>query len=92
MWDETDNNHRRHIPLRANQGTTLERHGYLFRQVSAQDARSSHSGLTEKGWAIKSDFEEVSLLLEQKIYGDIPLVDRERITKLLVQIEGNLAS
>ena len=71
---------------------TLERHGYLFRQLSAQDARSSHIGLTEKGWAIKSDFEEISLLLEQKIYGYMPLVDRERITKLLVQIEGNIAS
>lgn len=69
---------------------TLERHGYVFRQECSEDARSSQIGLTEKGWAIKDDFKEISQLLEDRVYGDMPQEDRRRVMELLSQIEGNL--
>lgn len=69
---------------------TLERHGYIYRQASTDDGRSFVIGLTEKGWSIKSDFEEISDLLIQKIYGNMPGKDRASLVKLLAQIEKNM--
>lgn len=69
---------------------TLEKHGYIFRQPSAQDARSVYIGLTAKGWAIKSDFEAISDLLEKKVYGAMAPGDRQHTMDLLSQIEKNL--
>lgn len=69
---------------------TLERHGYLFRQECPDDARSTQIGLTEKGWRIKRDFEEISELLGVRVYGDMPLEDREKVSLLLEQIGKNL--
>lgn len=71
---------------------TLERHGYVFRQESPQDARSSQIGLTEKGWAIQDDFTQISHLLVERVYGDMPREDRKRVVELLAQIEMNLKS
>lgn len=69
---------------------TLEQYGYIYRQISPDDARSFHIGLTEKGWSIKSDFEEISDLLIQKVYGDMSDKDRDFLVKLLTQVEENL--
>lgn len=69
---------------------TLEQYGYLHRQVSPDDARSFHIELTKKGWSIKSDFEEISDMLIQKVYGDITNKDQDFLVKLLTQIEENL--
>ncbi len=69
---------------------TLERYGYIYRQACLEDGRSFHIGLTEKGWSIKSDFEEISDLLIQKVYGDMSDEDRECLVKLLGRIEENL--
>lgn len=69
---------------------TLERHGYIYKEASPEDGRSFHIGLTEKGWAIKSDFEEISDLLIQKVYGDMKPDDQEHLVELLANIERNL--
>lgn len=69
---------------------TLERHGYIFKQASQEDGRSFLIGLTEKGWSVKSDFEEISAILMKKVYGNITLEDREYVGGLLAQIEANL--
>jgi len=69
---------------------TLERYGYIYRQASPEDGRSFHIGLTEKGWSIKSDFEEISDLLIRKVYGDMATEDQESLVALLAQIEKNL--
>ena len=69
---------------------TLEQHGYLFRQDSAEDARSFQIGLTEKGRALESDFKEISDLLEKKVYGGMAHKDRENLMMLLGKIERNL--
>lgn len=69
---------------------TLERHGYVFKQGCAEDARSIRIGLTEKGWALKRDFEEISEILEERVYGTMPNKERQHLMGLLSVIEGNL--
>lgn len=69
---------------------TLERHGYVFKQECAEDARSTRIGLTDKGWAVKRDFEEISQILEVRVYGTMPTEDRQRLMELLLVIEGNM--
>lgn len=69
---------------------TLERHGYLFKQGCDQDARSVRIGLTEKGWALKPDFDQISAKLLAQVFGDMPEPDRQRLMELLAKIEDNL--
>lgn len=70
--------------------STLERHGYLFKQGCDQDARSIRIGLTDKGWALKEDFAEISKILVDRVFGDMPESDRQRLMELLAVIEDNL--
>jgi len=69
---------------------TLERHGYLVKQGCDQDARSIRISLTDKGWALKKDFEEISEKLLERVYGGMPGDDRQRLMELLAVISGNL--
>lgn len=69
---------------------TLERYGYIYKEASPEDGRSFHIALTKKGWAVKSDFEEISDMLIQKVYGDMPGEDQEHLVNLLSQIEQNM--
>ena len=72
--------------------STLERHGYLYRQRCCQDARSVRIGLTDKGKALMQDFEQISVRLLERVYGDMPAEDRRRLVELLTRIEANLNS
>jgi DNA-binding MarR family transcriptional regulator len=69
---------------------TLERHGYLYRQGCDLDARSVRIGLTDKGWALKTDFEEISETVLGRVFGNMPENDRQRLMELLGVVEGNL--
>ena len=69
---------------------TLERHGYLVKQGCDQDARSIRISLTDKGWALKPDFEEISQQVLERLYGEMPEEDRQRLMELLAVIRGNL--
>ena len=69
---------------------TLERYGYIYRQASPEDGRSFHIALTEKGWAVKSDFDEISDMLIRKVYGNMPGEDQEHLVNLLSRIEQNM--
>ena len=69
---------------------TLERHGYVQKTPSQEDAREIHVELTKKGLALKPDFDEVSKILLEKLYGKMPRRDRERLVKGLAQIRQNL--
>lgn len=69
---------------------TLERHGYIFKQQCPKDARSSQIGLTDKGWAIQKDFEEISEQLLELAYGNMTMDDRDQLGLLLAQIDENL--
>lgn len=69
---------------------TLAKHGYIYKQKCAEDARSTLIGLTERGKSIKQDFEEISAVLEKQVYGEMLQDDRQRLVELLSVIEGNL--
>ncbi|ACH37469.1 winged helix-turn-helix transcriptional regulator, MarR family [Citrifermentans bemidjiense Bem] len=69
---------------------TLEKHGYIYKQNCSDDARSTLIGLTERGNAIRRDFEEISVILEKQVYGEMLQDDRECLMKLLSVIENNL--
>ena len=69
---------------------TLERHGYLVKQGCDQDARSIRISLTDKGWALKRDFDEISEKVLERLYGKMPHEDRLRLMELLAEVRGNL--
>ena len=69
---------------------TLERHGSVYKQACHQDGRSVLIGLTEKGKAIRPDFEEISMILKKKVYGDLPQAHRRQLMALLSTIALNL--
>jgi DNA-binding MarR family transcriptional regulator len=71
---------------------TLERHGYLFKQDCDQDGRSVRISLTDKGRALKQNFEEISANLQKRIFGCMSVSDRKRLMELLGSIERNLTS
>lgn len=69
---------------------TLERHGYLVKQCCDRDARSVRIALTDKGWALRKDFEEISAKLLSRVFGDMAEDDRQHLMELLGVMEGNL--
>jgi len=69
---------------------TLEKHGYIRKTPSQEDARVIFVELTKKGLALKPDFDEISNILLEKLYGKIPRRDRERLAEGLAQICQNL--
>jgi DNA-binding MarR family transcriptional regulator len=69
---------------------TLEKHGYVYKIECVEDARSTLIGLTEKGRAIRQDFEEISAVLEKRVFGDMPMDDRRHLVELLAKIDENL--
>ena len=70
---------------------TLEKHGYIRKLPSESDNRVTYVELTPKGRRFRKDFEEISRVLVNKIYGDMSERDRERLVKQLENIESNLS-
>lgn len=69
---------------------TLERHGYVRKTPSQEDARVIDVELTKKGLALQPDFEEISKILQKKLYGKMPRPDRKALAEGLAQIRRNL--
>ena len=69
---------------------TLERHGYVRRFRSTEDQRVVFVALTERGRALREDFEAISGLLLARVYGSMPRKDREELVRLLSTVEQNL--
>jgi DNA-binding MarR family transcriptional regulator len=70
---------------------TLEKHGYLRKFPCETDARVTYVELTAKGRGLQKDFEEISLALRSKLYGDLREKDRALLVKQLDEIEENLS-
>ena len=70
---------------------TLEKHGYLRKFPSEADARVTYVELTPKGRRLQKDFEEISVALQSKLYGNMAEKDRERLARQLEKIEANLS-
>lgn len=71
--------------------STLEKHGYLRKFPCETDARITYVELTAKGHRLQKDFEEISQMLRNKLYGDMSQEDRERLVRQLDQIEAHLS-
>jgi len=69
---------------------TLEKHGYIKKSPCDKDNRVVNIELTPKGRKIQKDFDEISNILIDKVYGDMKKKHREELVKQLSQIEQNL--
>ena len=69
---------------------TLEKYGYVQKTPCETDNRVINVELTPKGRRLKKDFDEISIILREKIYGNIAKKDREELIKLLTEIERNM--
>lgn len=69
---------------------TLQRHGYVRKTPSGEDARVVYVELTKKGFALQPDFEEISDVLLNAVYGKMPHGDREALAAMLTEIRRNL--
>jgi len=64
--------------------------GYVNLKKSAEDGRVTFVELTEKGESFREDFQEISQILLQKVWGDMPVTDREYLTLKLRDLSRNL--
>ncbi len=69
---------------------TLERHGYVHKTPSAEDGRVVYVELTQKGDALRAEFDAISKALLDSVYGKMPRRDREVLVQLLSRVESNL--
>ena len=69
---------------------TLEKYGYVQKSPCETDHRITYVELTPKGRKLKKDFNEISTILREKIYGNMAKRDREVLIKLLTEIEQNI--
>lgn len=70
---------------------TLEKHGYIKKTPCETDNRVINIELTDKGRKIQKDFDEISNILIDKVYGDMKKKHQEELVKQLSQIEQNLS-
>ncbi|WP_330217242.1 MarR family winged helix-turn-helix transcriptional regulator [Paenibacillus durus] len=64
----------------------LEKLGYVVRKKSEEDSRVTLINLTEKGIQLKPIFREISEKLNNVIYGDLHITEKEQLEHLLERI------
>ncbi|GFO55738.1 hypothetical protein GMSM_27450 [Geomonas sp. Red276] len=69
----------------------LTREGYVRVRKSPSDGRVTIVELTEKGEGFRGDFEEISRVLLERVWGEMPLEERESLVAKLRVLAGNLA-
>lgn len=69
---------------------TLEKHGYIQKFPCESDSRVTYIELTSMGRKLQKDFDEISTILLNKVYGNMNKKHREELVKQLNQIEQNL--
>jgi DNA-binding MarR family transcriptional regulator len=69
---------------------TLEKHGVVRKAECAKDNRVILVELTAKGKKLRKDFEAISGILRDKVYGAMNPKDRQVLVDLLGTIESNL--
>ena len=70
---------------------TLERHGYLRKSPCETDNRVTLVELTPMGRKLRKDFDEISTILLDKLYGDMKKKDRQLLVNLLDVIESHIS-
>ncbi|MFC1780873.1 MarR family winged helix-turn-helix transcriptional regulator [Planctomycetota bacterium] len=69
---------------------TLESHGYLRKLPCETDNRITLIELTQKGHKLRKDFNEISKNLQDKVYGNMNMKDRQYLVIQLDIIEKNI--
>ena len=69
---------------------TLENHGYIKKFPCETDNRKIMIELTQKGRDLREDFEEISKILRNKVYGNMSIKDRQYLVSQLDIIENNM--
>jgi len=69
---------------------TLEKHGYVQKSPCETDNRMTYIKLTPKGRKLQKDFDEISSILLDKVYGNMTKKNREELVEQLNRIEQNL--
>jgi DNA-binding MarR family transcriptional regulator len=69
---------------------TLEKYGYVQKTPCETDNRVINVELTPKGRSLKKDFDEISTILRDKVYGNMAKSNREVLINLLTEIEQNI--
>lgn len=69
---------------------TLVKHGYIRKSPCETDNRVTYVELTAKGRKLHKDFDEISDILLDKVYGNMSKKDREALVAKLRQIEMSL--
>ncbi|MBN1815930.1 MAG: winged helix DNA-binding protein [Sedimentisphaerales bacterium] len=69
---------------------TLVKYGYVQKTPCETDSRMTYVELTSKGRKLRKDFDEISILLREKIYGNMAMRDREGLIELLTEMEQNI--
>jgi DNA-binding MarR family transcriptional regulator len=68
----------------------LKTAGYVEISKSPADSRVTLVKLTEKGKAFRQQFEDISRVLLERTWGDMPLPEREALVGRLEKLEKNL--
>ena len=69
----------------------LERHGYVQKLPCETDNRVTLIKLTPAGRKLRKDFDQISEILVNRLYGNMKKKDQEELVKQLSQIEQNLS-
>jgi len=69
---------------------TLENYGYVRRFRSTQDQRVIYVALTDRGRALRADFDAISEAVLAALYGAMQPGDRRALVELLGVVERNL--
>jgi DNA-binding MarR family transcriptional regulator len=70
---------------------TLEHHGYIKKMPCETDNRVTMVELTPKGRKLRKNFEEISKILQEKVYGNMNIKDRQYLVSQLDIIEKNMS-
>ena len=69
---------------------TLEKHGYIRKSPCETDNRVTYVELTPKGRKLRKDFDQISKVLLDKLYGNMKKKDRQLLVSMLDVIETNI--
>ena len=68
----------------------LNQAGYLRLGKSPEDQRVTMVELTDQGEAFRQQFQEISTVLLERVWGDMPRAEREALFQSLEKVERNL--
>jgi DNA-binding MarR family transcriptional regulator len=66
--------------------------GYVEASTSPSDSRMTIVRLTQRGLSLEKDFNEISVLLQDRIYQGFTALEQEILARLLMRIKGNFES